>query len=317
MSSAADQRLVPVNIVMRTKNRALLLARALDDVLAQSFEDWRLTVVNDGGDPGAVEELLGARAELFRGRADVIHNERSRGMEAASNQGIRACESEFIAVHDDDDTWAPGFLETTVEWLRANPDASAVAVRTEIVWEAVEGARVTELSREVFLPERTDVTLFDLIRFNYCVPISMLYNARALEAVGLFDESLDVTGDWEANVRLAARGSIGLVGGPTLAFWHQRPELTGDLGNSVVALRDAHRRFDRVVRDRELRAYVQSHGVGLPMYLTRFSDDRFDEMRARLDDVIARLDRTERMLRRWPFEMAKEAVRRVLPQRRR
>ncbi len=37
-----------VDIVMRTKDRPVFLARALDDVLAQTFTDWRLTIVNDG-----------------------------------------------------------------------------------------------------------------------------------------------------------------------------------------------------------------------------------------------------------------------------
>jgi glycosyltransferase involved in cell wall biosynthesis len=39
------------DVIIRTKNRPLFLARALDDVLAQEFSDWHLYVVQDGGDP--------------------------------------------------------------------------------------------------------------------------------------------------------------------------------------------------------------------------------------------------------------------------
>lgn len=272
-----------VNIVMRTKNRELLLARAVDDVLSQSFSDWSLTIVNDGGRPAAVDAIVAHRASALRGRARVLHNDVSLGMEAASNQGARSVSSEFVAVHDDDDSWGVDFLRTTVAWLGAASSAPAVAVRTAIIWEEVLGGRVSEISREIFLPELQQVTLFDLLRFNTCVPISLLYRRSALDDVGFFDESLGVGGDWECNLRLAAIGTIGFLPDVPLAYWHQRPTADGDMGNSVISLNDAHRRMDRLIRDRALRAHVDADGAGLALYLTRFIDDRFDEVRERLD----------------------------------
>ena len=272
-----------VDIVMRTKDRSLLLARALDDVLGQTHRSWFLTVVNDGGDPDAVDALVAARSAAWDGRVRVIHHRESAGMEAAANAAIRASENPWIAIHDDDDTWDPRFLERTVAWLAEHPDAPAVGVRTEIVWERIEGDRVSELSREIFLPELTQVTLAQLLRFNCCVPISLLYRRTALEAVGLFDEALAVVGDWECNVRLAVHGPLGFLADEPLAFWRQRPGLTGVLGNSVITQHDAHRRADREGRDRELRVAIQRDGTGIPLYLTRFLDDRFDELHRRLD----------------------------------
>jgi len=254
-----------VDIVMRTKDRSLLLARALDDVLGQTHRSWFLTVVNDGGDPDAVDALVAARSAAWDGRVRVIHHRESAGMEAAANAAIRASENPWIAIHDDDDTWDPRFLERTVAWLAEHPDAPAVGVRTEIVWEL------------------TQVTLAQLLRFNCCVPISLLYRRTALEAVGLFDEALAVVGDWECNVRLAVHGPLGFLADEPLAFWRQRPGLTGVLGNSVITQHDAHRRADREVRDRELRVAIQRDGTGIPLYLTRFLDDRFDELHRRLD----------------------------------
>jgi len=215
-----------VDIVMRTKDRSLLLARALDDVLGQTHRSWFLTVVNDGGDPDAVDALVAARSAAWDGRVRVIHHRESAGMEAAANAAIRASENPWIAIHDDDDTWDPRFLERTVAWLAEHPDAPAVGVRTEIVWERIEGDRVSELSREIFLPELTQVTLAQLLRFNCCVPISLLYRRTALEAVGLFDEALAVVGDWECNVRLAVHGPLGFLADEPLAFWRQRPSTT-------------------------------------------------------------------------------------------
>lgn len=311
MGSATSDPLTQVNIVMRTRNRPQLLARALDDVLAQSSPSWSLTIVNDGGDPEPVDALVAERSDAFANRVLVLHNPNSRGMEAASNQGILARESLYVAVHDDDDTWHPAFLDTTARWLDevANASAPAVAVRTEIVWEEVRGTSVRELSRETFLPDRTQITLTDLIRFNACVPISMLYRRASLIEVGLFDESLPVAGDWECNLRLASTAQIGFLASLVLAYWHQRPGAVGDLGNSVVALREDHRAQDALVRDRALRNSVADDGLGLPLYLTRFLDDRFDEMRQRLDTL-------EQLARDRPFERMKRLVRAVLSPRR-
>lgn len=84
-----------VDIVMRTKDRPVFLARALDDVLAQTFTDWRLTIVNDGGDPELVDEAVGHRSELTD-RTEVIHLPESLGRGGAIDRGVGACTSELI-----------------------------------------------------------------------------------------------------------------------------------------------------------------------------------------------------------------------------
>src|SRR5690349_8594527 len=103
-----------VAVVIRTKNRPLFLARALDSVLAQTYEDWVAVVVNDVGDREPVEAAVAAVADRARGRVHVLHNSVSRGREAAMNTGVHATASTFLVIHDDDDSWAPTFLEETV-----------------------------------------------------------------------------------------------------------------------------------------------------------------------------------------------------------
>lgn len=282
-----SERRARVNIVMRTRNRGLFLERAVDDVLGQRYVDWVLTIVNDGGHPDVVDAVVAARHEALANRVSVLHRSESSGMEAAANAGIRDHLAEFVAIHDDDDTWSPEFLGRTVAWLDAHPSDVAVAVRTEIVWEELVGSTLREMSREVFLPHLEQVTLSELLRFNTCVPISMLHRREALDAVGLFDETLDVVGDWECNLRLSMLGVIGFIPDRTLAYWHQRPGSIGDAGNSVIAMGADHRRTDRLIRDARLREYAGSDGLGLPLYMTRYVDDRFDELNLRLDRIEA------------------------------
>src|SRR5438445_225062 len=106
-----------VAVVMRTRNRPLLLRRAIGSVLAQTMADWEMIIVNDGGDGREVEGLVAAVSAHAAGRIRVVHHQRSLGMEAASNAGIAASESELLVTHDDDDSWEPAFLAECVGLL--------------------------------------------------------------------------------------------------------------------------------------------------------------------------------------------------------
>ncbi len=99
-----------VGIVTRTKNRPVLLKRAIESVLFQTYPTWTMVIVNDGGDPAPIDALVDHYAARADGRIRVIHNPRSLGMEGASAVGLAALESELLTVHDDDDSWSPEFL---------------------------------------------------------------------------------------------------------------------------------------------------------------------------------------------------------------
>src|SRR5699024_9188192 len=106
-----------VAIITRTKNRPVLLARAFASLLSQTYKNWHLYLVNDGGDRDPIERLIEQYHSAFKGRITVKHHEHSLGMEAASNAGLKGAEGEYVIIHDDDDSWKPDFLATTVAFL--------------------------------------------------------------------------------------------------------------------------------------------------------------------------------------------------------
>lgn len=283
-----------VDIVMRTKNRPLFLARALDDVLAQDYPHWQLILVNDGGAPAEVDAALNDRPDLAS-KTTVLHLPESVHMAAASNQGVGAGAAEFITIHDDDDTWHPQFLTRTVGHLRDFDDI-AVAVRTEIVWERQIGKVLQETGRELFHPLMQEPTYFDLVRFNHMVPISILFRRSAYDEIGPFPP-YDAVDDWVFNLGLALTGHFGFIDGQPLAYWHQRPDSIGDTGNSVIDKRDLHIRNDRRARDQALREYVREHGPGALLYLAKYIDERTGELHARLDHIEAQQEEILRLLR--------------------
>src|SRR5262245_30610588 len=119
-----------VTIITRTKDRPLLLERAIGSVLAQGFTDFEHVIVNDGGRPEAVDALVAKRSTAYAGRVRVIHRTESGGMESATNAGLSASTSRFVALLDDDDTWEPRFLDATIGFLLGPKPASVRGVVT-------------------------------------------------------------------------------------------------------------------------------------------------------------------------------------------
>lgn len=251
-----------VTIVTRTKDRAILLDRAIKDCSAQTFTDFELVIVNDGGDSAEVDALLDKHSSALKGRARAIHNADSMGMEYASNLAIESSTGKYICIHDDDDTWDPTFLERCVNYLEKHPDHGGVAVRTEIVLEKIQGLKVIELGRLKAWPTIKQFSLSELMSANIAVPISCMYPRAVIEELGGFRADLPVVGDWEFHIRLAVKYDVGFLDGKPLAYWHQRRSQRGSMGNSVFDAAEKHRYFDLKVRDEYLRDYAQAHGVG-------------------------------------------------------
>ncbi|WP_309076244.1 glycosyltransferase family 2 protein, partial [Paenarthrobacter sp.] len=215
-----------VTIVTRTKNRSIFLARALDDIFAQTFQDFELVIVNDGGNPADVDHLTSQRSEAERSRITTIHHAESAGMEAASNAGLKVGSGEFVVIHDDDDFWAPEFLARTVAYLDdpAHAAEGGVMVRTEIVIEELVEDRIEPIRREIFWADMRQITLADMLKINRAVPISFLYRRNLHDHVGYYNENLPVVGDWEFHLRVLSHSRVGFLDGEPLAFWSQRPE---------------------------------------------------------------------------------------------
>jgi glycosyltransferase involved in cell wall biosynthesis len=285
-----------VAIVLRTKNRPLFLRRALGSVFAQTFSDFVVMVVNDAGEQTPVETVVKEFTDRADGRIHVVHNDHSKGREAAMNTGVSASESTFLSIHDDDDTWAPTFLDQCVRHLENSAD-QAVAVRTEVVYEHVDGEEITADSREILASDLSQISLAEMIRHNYAPPISLLYRREVHDAVGLYDETLPVLADWDFNLRLLSRFTVGFIDGPPLAFWHQRPASVGDEGNSVVTAQQDHARYEVEIRDRYLRGDLERNGhLGTLLYLTemlRRGNTQLGDAAAHLETVI-RTTNTER-----------------------
>lgn len=258
-----------VGIVTRTRNRPLLLRRALSSVASQTYPEWHLVIVNDGGARGLVDDLV---AELHPGdpRIHVIHRPQSTGMEAASNAGLAELETDLAVIHDDDDSWAPTMLEASVRTLRdlttRFPSVRGVVTHVTAVFETVAGDTVivdwaAPWHADLEAPmDAGPVELSELMVRNLFPPIAFVFDRRAALAVGAFDETLPVLGDWDFHMRFAVAHDVWVHPEP-LAFYHLRPDAGGALGNTVIAERDTHSIYRRHLENVWLRRAMGADGA--------------------------------------------------------
>ena len=250
-----------VTVVTRTRNRPLMLTRAVQSVGAQTFQDLELVIVNDAGESEAVDQALASAPEWLRERTQVVTNETSHGREAALEDGLAVSSCEFFAIHDDDDSWEPGFLAACVAHLDESPGHGAVAASCDLIFENVTEEALTELKREALAPGKESWTLIDTMVANYVPPISQLIRREVADRIGHWDGTLLTQADWDFNLRLLATSPVGFIDGEPLAHWHHRDSTDGTIGNSVVVDAAHHRTDNLAIRDRYARLSVSCTGT--------------------------------------------------------
>lgn len=244
-----------VAIITRTKDRPRLLQRAIESVLGQTYRDWCHVIVNDGGDPSALEELVARFEERYAGRVVLVQHAVSKGMQDASNAGIAASDSTFVCVHDDDDSWDAAYLESCVRFLEeAGPESvyQGVITRTMEIRETIDAeGNPQETSRKPYLP-LTEINLFRLGYENPFPPIAFCYRRRVYETIGNYDPQFSVAGDYEFNFRFLRRFEIGVID-QALAYYHIRTGRQNALGNSILTGANEHKRRYNEFKNHYLR----------------------------------------------------------------
>ena len=245
-----------VAVITRTKNRPMLLARAARSVAMQTYDNYIWVIVNDGGDAAEVRKVINASA-VDRRKVLLLNNSRSVGMEAASNKGIRACASDYILIHDDDDSLAPRFLEETIGFLEKAGGAryGGVITHSTYVSEEIRGNSVIEHSRTPYMNWVKNVHIAEMASDNFFPPIAFLYRRTVWDAVGGYNEHLPVLGDWAFNLEFLLEADIGLIPKP-LAFYHHRDRANANASayaNSVVGGVAKHEEFTSIFRNEFFR----------------------------------------------------------------
>jgi len=299
-----------VAVITRTKDRTVLLRRAIESVIRQTYEDWVHVIVNDGGNSHELDLLINEYASRYRGRAKVIHLAENVGMQNASNAGVEQSSSTYLNIHDDDDSWHPEFLERCVGFLESqgpeSPCQGVVSNTFRIDEDLRTSGEFHEIARDHYLP-LDSVSFYRAAYENPFPPIAFLYRRSVHDEIGLFNQQFTVVGDWDFNLRFMQRYEIGVLEGK-LAYYHWRQ--TG-LTNTVTGGLSEHIKKTQELKNHYLREDLSAGGSGLGQLI---NSSTFDfENKATLTVALTKIDALDKRMSQ--IEEAKEKPKKLWRER--
>lgn len=182
-----------VSVILATYNRPDLLRHAVSSVLDQTFQDFELLVVNDGGTHEAESVIDSFDSPKIR----YFYKEEQGGHRSAMNVGLRAARGKYIAYLDDDDIYFPNHLQTVVE----------TAEKEKLDFVCSRNRWVKGKWRDGCWIEFEDLTEFApfsvkrLHKSAIIADLTVLHTRALVEKVGLFWKDPPRGGEWEYWVR--------------------------------------------------------------------------------------------------------------------
>ena len=190
-----------VSVIIPTHNRRDFVREALASVMAQTYQNFEVLVVDDGSTDGT-EEVV----HEFP-RTHYLWQE-NRGVSAARNLGVALSTGELIAFLDSDDLWQPQKLAVQIEFFAAQPEARIC--QTEELWLRND-VRVNPHNKH--RKPSGDIFARSL---HLCLvsPSATMMRRELFESVGGFDENLPACEDYDLWLRIAAMESVHLIETP-------------------------------------------------------------------------------------------------------
>ena len=112
------------SVIIPLYNKAAYIEKAVQSVLAQSFKDFELLIVNDGSTDNSLEVVQNFDDPRIR-----IISQENAGVSTARNNGVKAAKHELIAFLDADDWWANEYLDEMLRLVEKYPDAGLWSAR--------------------------------------------------------------------------------------------------------------------------------------------------------------------------------------------
>jgi glycosyltransferase involved in cell wall biosynthesis len=186
-----------VSVIIPAYHHAEFIGAAIDSVLAQTYRDFEIIVVNDGS-PDDTEEVL--RPYIEGGQIRYFWQE-NQGAAAARNHGAKMAEGELLAFLDDDDQWLPDKLEWQVKVME-NSD-------TVVVGGLNDGDRHLRQNESTRVDTYETLPTHVFFRGNpFGSPGQTLIRRTAFDAVGGFDQGIWGADDLDIWIRLSRLGEV-------------------------------------------------------------------------------------------------------------
>lgn len=176
-----------ISVIIPLYNKEHFVKETIESVLAQTYNDFELIIVNDGSTDNSVNII-----SKFDDSRIIIVDQKNAGVSAARNHGLRIARGEFISFLDADDTWGAGFLKAMSDLAQQYPHESVFGA-------AQENRPITTLPQGVSIVK-------DFCTYFYCFCTGSLFiKKNVFENIGFFRQNIQIGEDFDMWLRIACR----------------------------------------------------------------------------------------------------------------
>lgn len=190
-----------VSVVLPCYNGARFLRASLDSVLAQTFPDWELIIVDDCSTDGSGE--IADEYATRDARIRVVHNSVNRKLPGALNDGFAIARGAYFTWTSDDNVAKPNWLSTLVQYLDNHPGTDMVSACMDFINE--DGNTIGKLHRS------PDVEYQSRLAYECNIGAAFMYRRETATRVGKYDENMFCAEDYDYWVRIGLGGKIDYI----------------------------------------------------------------------------------------------------------
>ncbi|MFH0771147.1 MAG: glycosyltransferase [Candidatus Omnitrophota bacterium] len=210
-----------VSVIAPFYNDVKYFPEALASYLSQTYPSIEMVVIDDNSEIAPNSAI----PDNLKYPVRIVRSSKRLGPAAARNMGIRQAKGELIAFLDSDDIWTPRFIERAVEVFSKSKDADWVYSDGRYI---IDGKPVKKPNSFYFgfkngLPQGKEVNRYHLKGYVFELMSANVVRRAAIDKVGFFDESLEISEDWEFFCRIAERCSVYAID-ESLMYYRRRSD---------------------------------------------------------------------------------------------
>jgi FkbM family methyltransferase len=197
-----------VSVLMSVYNSEKFLKRAIDSILAQTYNDFEFVIIDDGSSDSSISII-----ESYKDKRIRLVTRENWGLTASLNQGIEICRGEFLARMDSDDISTLDRLETEVMFLDKNPKIALVGSNYTIIEEKTGKVKVTT---NVFTQPK-DLKVAQVVSNQYGHG-SIMVRKPILQECGGYDPSVGHVEDYDLWTKISRTHDIANIQRPLYLY---------------------------------------------------------------------------------------------------
>jgi glycosyltransferase involved in cell wall biosynthesis len=195
-----------VDVIIPTHNRSVIMHRAIQSVLNQTYKDFILHIVNDGSTDDTLDQL----AQYKHHPQVKLHSKANGGVSSARNFGATHASGKWLSFLDSDDEWLPNKLEVQIKYLKEHPQFEFI--HSEEVWIR-NNVRVNPKQKHL----KSNENIFERsLQFCLISPSTVMLSRELFSAHQGFKEDLIVCEDYDLWLRILAHKKIAFIEEPLI-----------------------------------------------------------------------------------------------------